>query len=108
MPKNDTLDLDELRPITYYLKRDDQYPSNATLRRYLRAGRLPRRLVDRKYWFSINEVRAAQVPVRTLPEDEALIKWAKVQAASAGPMSASQIDIVVNAFRDSLKAEVSR
>lgn len=108
MSKTDNRDRDALRPISYFVKRDDEFPSDPTMRRYLRAGRLPRRKIDGKYYFTINEVVAAQVPVRKMQEDERLIEWAKVQAAGAGPMTPEQIDVVVNAFRDSLQVEVAR
>jgi hypothetical protein len=84
----------------------DLSASDATFRRLLRKGLLPRRLnVRGQIVFTADEVRLALNPPKHFDDDEAIRQWAKVKAAQAPPMSAAQVDLIVSAFRDALSAK---
>lgn len=80
--------------------------SDATFRRLVRKGLLPRRLNARgQIVFTVDEVRLALNPPKAFDDTPSIRQWARVKAADAPPMSAEQRDILVAAFKDALSAK---
>lgn len=82
------------------------YGTVEDLRRRIRVGDLPRRLVGNKYLLQFAEVEARSAPSRSA---ETLEEWAGRMAESAPPLSPEQVDMVMEAFASSLRrASVGR
>lgn len=95
MPATATLDLDHAS--------ERSGRSIITLRRYIRAGRLPAIRDGRKLYVVPSELDAAVAPVPVVVEQSDLKAWARRMAASAPPIRPEQRDIIVSAFASALK-----
>ncbi|MCO4253881.1 MULTISPECIES: helix-turn-helix domain-containing protein [Micrococcaceae] len=73
-----------------------------TLRRYIKAGRLPAVKDGRKIYVTRPDLDAAVTPIPIVASDSDLKSWARRMAAAAPPFRPEQRDIIVSTFTTAL------
>jgi hypothetical protein len=76
-----------------------------TLRRYIKAGRLPAVRDGHKLYVAKESLDAAVAPAPVVVAENGLKAWAQRKAAAAPPFRPEQCDIILSAFTSALGRE---